>query len=147
MDLKVEFVGICTHDNRSSSETNVVLVNGRNGLDFHGQMIPPHIALLTIPVRYIAEVPLILPGELVELTSPGDDPRRWQMLGVRMEIANPTGGLVHNEFYKRVPSLKTLAAEAGAPNLQLNDQVVRGPGAACQFRVARGTFDAFRPHE
>lgn len=138
MDLRVYFLGICTHmewhDTVPRYMDRVVLYNATAGDEIDGQPIQSHVPTLRIAVRdIIGQKSLVLPG-----TSGGIV--EWRLDGVRVRIENATDPVDRDAtFFTCIPSLSKLVPDIGVPSKAAVDDGVREL-AACIFDVTGGTL-------
>jgi hypothetical protein len=136
MRVTVHFIGICTHISNpepAGSASSVVLVDGHNGLSLGNVSVPPHVALLCIPERFIAGAPEPIEG----LTKHGEE--TWIMSGVRLHLGHSDKLLTWAPSYGCLPSLTAYAQQP----LGLSVRVIDGGDAACVFSVPSGTLEAY----
>jgi hypothetical protein len=138
MDLRVNFLGVCTHMQWKGSiptcMNRVVLVNATAGDRIAGEPIQSHIPTLRIAARHIIDM------ESLSLPKPGGDIVEWRLDGVRVRIENATDEIRHDEtFGKCIPALGKLTSDVGVPSkAAVHDDVKEL--ASCIFDVTGGTL-------
>jgi hypothetical protein len=136
MRVTVHFIGICTHISNpepAGSASSVVLVDGHNGLSLGDVSVPPHLALLCIPKRFLRHAPERIEG----LTWHREG--TWIMSGVRLRLGHSDKLLTWAPSYGCLPSLTAYAQQP----LALSVRVINAGDAACVFSVPSGTLEAY----
>ena len=142
MELRIYFVGICTHlwwgpPRPGPHITNkVVLVNAHDGARVGRHDIPPHLATLRFRAADIVRT------ENLELDEPITPIVEWRLEGARVEVENAVGPARTDESYLRcMPHLGTLTPDIGPPSIPVDENAVPELASA-YFHVSGGTLSA-----